>query len=146
MNEELRKYNFMRTHLGMSPDEIHRETNIAEVEKIPSLTVTSLTYERTYEEEMKEAGIMACCSSQCERKRLCAHYIGNPRESDRVESVESYYWFGSCSYSSKGCEEHYWCGPHGDWGMFTPINVELLKKQRDALDKTIRELESGKYD
>lgn len=25
--------------------------------------------------------------------------------------------------------------------MFVPINVELLKKQRDALDATIRELE-----
>ena len=54
MNEEERKYYFMRTHLGMSPDEIYRETNIAEVEKIPSLTATSLTYERTYEEELEE--------------------------------------------------------------------------------------------
>lgn len=48
MNEEERKYYFMRTHLEMSPDEI------AKVENIPSLTATSLTYERTYEEEMEE--------------------------------------------------------------------------------------------
>ena len=30
--------------------------------------------------------------------------------------------------------------------MFEPINVELLKKQRDALNETIKELESGKYE
>lgn len=54
MNEEERKYYFMRTHLGMSPDEIYRETNIAEVGEIPSLIATSLTYEKTYEEEMAE--------------------------------------------------------------------------------------------
>lgn len=88
---------------------------------------------------------MACCSSQCERRHLCAHYINNPRETNGYESVESYYWFGSGSISSEGYEAHYWCGPHGDWRMFTPINVELLKKQRDALDKTIKELESEKY-
>ena len=89
---------------------------------------------------------MVCCSSQCERRRLCAHYMDNPRGTDEYESVESYYTFGSGSISSEGCEVHYWCGPHGDWGMFTPINVELLKKKRDALDETIKELESGKYE
>ena len=30
--------------------------------------------------------------------------------------------------------------------MFTPINVELLKKYRDALNETIKELEGGKYE
>ena len=89
---------------------------------------------------------MACCSSQCERRHLCAHYMGNLSESDRVESVESYYTFGSGSISSEGCKAYYWCGPYGDWRMFTPINVEILKKQRDALNETIKELESGKYD
>ena len=84
---------------------------------------------------------MACCSSECERKHLCVHYVGNPRGTDKIESVESYYWFGSGSISSEGCENHWWCGPHGDWGMFTPIDVNLLKKQKDALDKTIKELE-----
>lgn len=89
---------------------------------------------------------MACCSSRCERRHLCAHYTGNPRETDGLESVEDYYWYGSGSISSEGCTEHWWCGPHGNWGMFTPANVELLKKQRDALNETIKELESGKYD
>lgn len=89
---------------------------------------------------------MACCSNQCERRHKCAHYTGNPREADEYESIENYYYFGSCSISSEGCEEHWWCGPHGNWGMFTPINTELLKRQRDALDKTIEELERGEYD
>ena len=88
---------------------------------------------------------MACCSSQCERKHLCAHYIDNPRETYNGENIEDYYWFGSSSISSEGCEENWWCGSHGDWRMFTPINVELLKKRRDALNETIKELESGVY-
>ncbi len=89
---------------------------------------------------------MACCSGQCERKHLCAHNTANPRETDGWENVEDYYWYGSGSISSEGCTEHWWCGPHGNWGMFTPINVELLKKQRDRLNETIKELESGKYE
>ena len=89
---------------------------------------------------------MACCSSKCERRHLCAHNTMNPREISGWETVEDYYWYGSGSISSQGCEEHWWCGPHGDWGMFVPINVELLKKQRDALNETIKELESGKYE
>ena len=89
---------------------------------------------------------MACCSSQCKRARKCANYIGNPRETDRCENVEDYYWYGSGSISSEGCTEHWWCGQHGNWGMFTPVDVELLKQQRDALDKTIKELERGEYD
>lgn len=88
---------------------------------------------------------MTCCSSECERKHLCAHYINNPRETTGYESVENYYTFGFGSISSEGCTTRWECGPHGGWGMFAPINVELLKKQRDALDKTIKELESGKY-
>lgn len=89
---------------------------------------------------------MACCSSQCERRHLCAHYMDNPRETYRGESIEDYYWCGYGSISSAGCEESWWCGPHGDWGMFTPMNVEILKKYRDALNETIKELESGKYE
>ena len=30
--------------------------------------------------------------------------------------------------------------------MFTPVDVNLLKEQRDALDKTIKELERGEFD
>lgn len=48
MNEEERKYYFMRTHLEMTPDEITK------VENIPSLTATSLSYNKTFEEEMEE--------------------------------------------------------------------------------------------
>jgi hypothetical protein len=89
---------------------------------------------------------MACCSSRCERRHKCANYTGNPRETNGWETVEDYYWFGTGSISYEGCTENWWCGPHGDWGMFRPVDVELLKKQRDALDKTIKELESGEYD
>lgn len=89
---------------------------------------------------------MACCSSQCERRHLCAHNTVNPRETYGLETVEDYYWYGSGSISSEGCTEYWWCGPHGNWGMFTPINVELLKKQRDTLNETIKKLESGKYE
>lgn len=89
---------------------------------------------------------MACCSSICEIRHKCANYTGNPREAGYIENVEDYYWYGSGSISSEGCTENWWCGPHGNWGMFTPINMELLKKQRDALDKRIKELERGEYD
>ena len=85
---------------------------------------------------------MACCSAQCARRHKCAHYIDNPRGVDTVESVESYYWFGSGSANG---EEHWWCGPHGNWGMFTPVDVELLKERRATLDKLINELEQGIY-
>ena len=94
---------------------------------------------------------MICCNGQCERRHLCANHINSPRETNAIETVEDLYWFGSSAISynlstgTSKCEEHYWCGPHGDWRMFEPINVELLKKQRDALDETIKELESGKY-
>lgn len=88
---------------------------------------------------------MACCSNRCERKLKCAHHMDNPRETNGWESVEDYYYYGSGSISSEGCEEHWWCGPHGNWGMFTPIDVELLKKQRASLDKLISELEQGIY-
>lgn len=89
---------------------------------------------------------MACCSSRCKRRHKCAHYVNNPRGIEGVESIEDYYWFGSGSISSDGCEDHWRCGPHGDWGMFAPIDVELLKKQRDVIDKTIKELERGIFD
>lgn len=89
---------------------------------------------------------MACCSSECERKHLCAHYMGNPRETDGYESLVGWYTHGWVSYSDDECKKHNDCGPHGDWGMFRPINVELLKRQRDALNETIKELESGKYE
>lgn len=89
---------------------------------------------------------MACCSNQCERRHKCANHMNNPRGTNGIESVENYYWFGSGSISSEGCTENWWCGPHGNWGMFTPVNVELLKKKRDALDKTIKELECGIFD
>lgn len=89
---------------------------------------------------------MACCSLRCERWRKCANHTSNPRGHDGIESVEDYYWFGSGSISSEGCTEHWWCGPHGNWGMFSPIDVELLRKQRASLDKLIGELERGEYD
>ena len=89
---------------------------------------------------------MACCSNQCARRHKCARYMDNPSEGDGVESLVNWYSHGWCSYTDDGLEEHNDCGPHGDWGMFTPINVELLKKQRDALDKTIKELECGIFD
>ena len=89
---------------------------------------------------------MACCSNQCERRNKCAHYIGNPSENDGVESVVNWYSHGWASYSDTGCEQHWDCGPHGNWGMFSPVNVELLKKQRDSLDKLIGELERGEFD
>jgi len=89
---------------------------------------------------------MVCCSSQCQRRHLCANHVGSPRETDCIEMVEDFYWFGSGSISSEGCEDHWWCGAHGDWGMFKPIDVQLLKKQRDALDRRIKELERGEYD
>jgi hypothetical protein len=85
---------------------------------------------------------MACCSSQCERKHLCAYYIDNPRETAGYESVESYYTFGSCSISSEGCRETWACGPMGSWGMFRPINPDILRKQIDRLNNTIKELEN----
>ena len=89
---------------------------------------------------------MACCSERCERRNKCAHYTGNPSGTDGWESVEDYYYFGSSSISSEGCEENWRCGPHGNWGMFTPVDVNLLKKRRDALDKMIKELECGEFD
>jgi hypothetical protein len=66
----------------------------------------------------------------------------NPRESNSYESIESYYTFGSGSISSEGCKVTYWCGPLGDWGMFTPINTELLRNQIDRLNAAIKELEN----
>lgn len=89
---------------------------------------------------------MACCSNQCERRHKCANHMNNPRGTNGIESVENYYWFGSGSISSEGCTETWWCGPYGNWGMFTPVDVNLLKEQRDALDKTIKELECGIFD
>ena len=95
---------------------------------------------------------MICCSAECKRQRLCANHINSPRETNAIETVEDLYWFESYAISynlstgESNCEEHYWCGPHGYWRMFTPINVELLKKQRDALNETIKELEGGKYE
>lgn len=94
---------------------------------------------------------MICCSVECKRQHVCAQHINSPRETNAIETVEDLYWFGSVALScnlstgTSDYEEHWWCGPHGDWRMFTPINVELLKKQRDALNETIKELESGKY-
>ena len=89
-----------------------------------------------------------CCSNICERRYLCANHIDSPidENADKITIVEDYWSYGSCSISSNGItDEHYWCGPHGDYKMFTPIKVELLKKQIDVLNKTIKELESGKY-
>lgn len=90
---------------------------------------------------------MICCSVECERQHICAQHINSPRETNAIETVENLYWFGSTEISynlstgTSKCEEHYWCGPHGDWRIFEPISVELLKKQRDALNETIKELE-----
>jgi hypothetical protein len=84
---------------------------------------------------------MVCCSNNCERKHLCANHIDNPRESYGIETVIDYYYFGSGSISSKGCADTWWCGPHGNWEMFTPINPDLLRKQIDRLNDALKELE-----
>lgn len=73
---------------------------------------------------------MVCCSNQCERRHLCAHYIDNLKQTDGWDTVEDYYWYGSASISSKGCEEHWHCGPQGNWGKFAPINEESLDMPR----------------
>ena len=89
---------------------------------------------------------MACCSNQCERRHKCALYIGNPRDTNGIEFVESWYTHGWGSISVDRCESHYDCGPLGNCGMFTPISVEPLKRQIEALQKTIKELERGEFD
>lgn len=89
---------------------------------------------------------MACCSTKCERQHKCAYHINNPRKNTGIESVEDYYWYGSGSISTEGCTEHWWCGPHGNWKMFSPIDIELLKQQRDQLTKIITELEQEIYE
>lgn len=84
---------------------------------------------------------MICCSKECEKMHKCALHINNTNEDNRYDTVEDYYWFGSGSVSANRCETTWACGPHGDWGMFRHVDIKMLKKQRDALDKIIKELE-----
>jgi hypothetical protein len=88
--------------------------------------------------------MVCCCSTVCERKHLCANHIDSPidESTDKITLVEDYWSFGSCSISSEGItNEDYWCGPMGDYKMFTPIKVELLEKQIATIKETIKELE-----
>ena len=66
-----------------------------------------------------------CCSSQCERKSQCALYYEN--QSGMVLSVQNFYDYGCSSFSSEKSEALWWCGPHGNWGMFVDVKAEILE-------------------
>lgn len=63
-----------------------------------------------------------CCSMQCERKDTCALYHGNILN-QAVVVVENYYNYGCGSINVDKSEVLWWCGPHGDWGMYQPLEV-----------------------
>ena len=61
-----------------------------------------------------------CCSMQCERKDSCALHdsnIGNCA----VILADNYYTYGTCSINATESEEFWFCGPHGNWGMYRPL-------------------------
>ena len=70
---------------------------------------------------------MLCCSERCEKKNQCALYYRNPQpEYRKYDNVEPLAEFGSGSMSLEGCHVDYWCGPWGDYKMFSPIPNQVL--------------------
>lgn len=64
-----------------------------------------------------------CCSMQCERKDTCALYDSNISNC-AILVVEDYYNYGIGSISADEAEVLWWCGPHGDWGMYRSLEEE----------------------
>ena len=87
---------------------------------------------------------MICCSEQCDKKEQCGRFYRNPqpecRKYDNVESLATHGWG---SISPQGCEDHYDCGPLGDYKMFEPISgivgefkgtpIEILSPSPDEI-------------
>lgn len=61
-----------------------------------------------------------CCSTQCERRNTCALSDINT-VGQAILVVEDYYNYGIGSITSTKSEIFWWCGPHGNWGMYIPL-------------------------
>lgn len=66
-----------------------------------------------------------CCSDVCEKRTECARHIMN---NEGTYYVENFYTFGSGTMTTNGCTTYYWCGKLGNWGLFKPINKDILKE------------------
>lgn len=60
-----------------------------------------------------------CCSMQCERRNTCA--LSDINQTGAILVVEDYYNYGIGSITSTTSEILWWCGPHGNWGMYVPV-------------------------
>ena len=61
-----------------------------------------------------------CCSMQCERRSTCALSDINIH-GQAILVVEDFYDYGIGGFSSTESEVLWWCGSHGNWGMYVPL-------------------------
>lgn len=62
-----------------------------------------------------------CCSEQCERKLDCALY-GSNISGRAILCMENFYDYGIGSVTTGKSDALWFCGPHGEWGMFIPMD------------------------
>lgn len=83
-----------------------------------------------------------CCSSHCDRFTICVLAY----ESGTVVNWHDY------GYGGIGSPGHWYCGTLGNYGMFEPVNPEILlhkiKFYQDALEelKRLTDKEELKYE
>ena len=62
-----------------------------------------------------------CCSNQCERKTTCALY-GDNIPGRAIFCIKDFYDSGIGSLTMGAV---WFCGPHGDWGMYWPLDENV---------------------
>ena len=79
---------------------------------------------------------MVCCSYSCPRYQECAISLYN-NKNEEPQYAQDWFSFGSCAIQWKEnkavIDEHYACGPGGNWAMFKPIEKEEDKEMNDTL-------------
>ena len=62
-----------------------------------------------------------CCSEQCEKKMSCALYTPNTH-GRAILCLKDFYDYGIGSITTGKSGAFWFCGPHGDWGMYWPLD------------------------
>jgi hypothetical protein len=78
--------------------------------------------------------LAACCSTICEKGLTCKRrYVSG--------YCKDYYSFGSCSFSDNNAPiENHWCGPHGNYNMYIPIDKSMIIDQFNIVIKMSEEI------
>lgn len=89
---------------------------------------------------------LVCTGYNCPKSNTCGRCINHLSSEfyNEVNTVESLSSFGSCSISSEGIKENWWCGPNGGYKMFEPLYTPATKTEIEILEKALQQAVSDR--